>query len=400
MRDGEYRVVAARRCLPLGRRPGRGAAPFPGAPGMGQVAQLLARRPDARLDRRRADDPPLGRRHGRRGRPALRPSFGDPHLVDLAGGRDDLHRPARTARSGTGTRPRVASWASSPGSTIAADSMAVSPDGKSLLVGGRLGGRFALWSVAERRRDPQLSRASSRETPCIISRSRRMARRSPPSGGSGTSPRARCWPRSATRDEQNDWRRELLPHLLFARRQAVITARVGGVRIWDIAAGQGVAVGRPGRDISCHVASPSLPTAVFSRPAGSSAAPRERRRSDRSTSGSWPRAGWSRRWTVTRRPRAGCAFSPDGRWLASCSGDRRSGNDRTVRIWDVATGRELRRFEGHRGTVNAVAFTPDGRSVVSGSEDATALVWDVSDLTDRRPVPTLRIPFDRPVAVP
>jgi WD40 repeat protein len=32
--------------------------------------------------------------------------------------------------------------------------------------------------------------------------------------------------------------------------------------------------------------------------------------------------------------------------------------------------------------VNAVAFTPDGRSVVSGSEDATALVWDVSDLRD------------------
>jgi WD40 repeat protein len=30
--------------------------------------------------------------------------------------------------------------------------------------------------------------------------------------------------------------------------------------------------------------------------------------------------------------------------------------------------------------VNAVAFTPDGRSIVSGSEDATALVWDVSDL--------------------
>jgi WD40 repeat protein len=78
----------------------------------------------------------------------------------------------------------------------------------------------------------------------------------------------------------------------------------------------------------------------------------------------------------------GLAFSPDGRWLASGSGDQWSAGDHTVRIWSVATGKELRRFDGHRGRVNAVAFAPDGRSVVSGSEDATALVWDVSDLRE------------------
>jgi hypothetical protein len=53
-----------------------------------------------------------------------------------------------------------------------------------------------------------------------------------------------------------------------------------------------------------------------------------------------------------------------------------------VCVWDLATGRELRRFEGHRGTVNAVAFAPNGRSVVSAREDATALVWEISDPTD------------------
>jgi WD40 repeat protein len=51
-----------------------------------------------------------------------------------------------------------------------------------------------------------------------------------------------------------------------------------------------------------------------------------------------------------------------------------------VRVWDPTTGRELRRFAGHRGGVSAIAFTPDGRSLVSGSEDGTGLVWDVSDL--------------------
>ncbi len=54
----------------------------------------------------------------------------------------------------------------------------------------------------------------------------------------------------------------------------------------------------------------------------------------------------------------------------------------TIRIWDLATGRELRRLEGHRSAVNALAFTRDGRSLVSGSEDGTALIWDVSDLRD------------------
>jgi WD40 repeat protein len=77
------------------------------------------------------------------------------------------------------------------------------------------------------------------------------------------------------------------------------------------------------------------------------------------------------------------AFSPDGAYLASCSGGLQSTKDRTIRVWDLAAGRELRRFEGHRGAVSVVAFTRDGRSVVSGSEDATALVWDIADLKDR-----------------
>src|SRR5262249_28717005 len=52
----------------------------------------------------------------------------------------------------------------------------------------------------------------------------------------------------------------------------------------------------------------------------------------------------------------------------------------TVRCWDLATEKEVRRLEGHRGRATAVAFLPGGRRLVSGSWDHTALVWDVSGL--------------------
>jgi WD40 repeat protein len=52
--------------------------------------------------------------------------------------------------------------------------------------------------------------------------------------------------------------------------------------------------------------------------------------------------------------------------------------DKTARLWDTATGKEIRAFKGHESTVTSVAFSPDGARVLTGSEDNTARLWDIS----------------------
>jgi WD40 repeat protein len=90
---------------------------------------------------------------------------------------------------------------------------------------------------------------------------------------------------------------------------------------------------------------------------------------------------------------AAVVFSPDGRTLASASGENAfyGGSDRTIRLWEIATGRERCRFQGHQSGISSIAFAPDGRSLVSAGEDSTAIVWDITGLRRSRRLPDLRV---------
>jgi WD40 repeat protein len=75
------------------------------------------------------------------------------------------------------------------------------------------------------------------------------------------------------------------------------------------------------------------------------------------------------------------AIAPDGRTFASVSATQNDpkGDDLSVHLWDSFDGRELMRLDPDGRRVRSLAFSPDGKSLVTGMNDTTTLVWDISE---------------------
>ncbi len=83
------------------------------------------------------------------------------------------------------------------------------------------------------------------------------------------------------------------------------------------------------------------------------------------------RPGTRRRFAGHTKTVKSVAFHPDGKSVLSGS------EDSTLRLWDIETGKEVRRFTGHTESVNSVAVSPDGRFALSGSSDKSLRLWDI-----------------------
>ena len=75
------------------------------------------------------------------------------------------------------------------------------------------------------------------------------------------------------------------------------------------------------------------------------------------------------------------AYSADGKLVAAGGQEMISQHEskNVIRVWSSATGRELLKLNGHHEWIHCLAFSPSGEKLVSGSQDATLLVWNIQE---------------------
>jgi WD40 repeat protein len=149
----------------------------------------------------------------------------------------------------------------------------------------------------------------------------------------------------------------------------------GAIRLWDLTTGRLVRRFDLGAMVVGSAVALSPDGKTLAAPAyGKKAGAREE-------VGLWDAATGNEIRRMETPPDAVCsclAFSPDGKALAA--GEWESGK---VRVWDAGTGKEIRAWKGHDGRDTLVAFSADGKRLVTTAHDGTIRLWDMADGTER-----------------
>ena len=161
-------------------------------------------------------------------------------------------------------------------------------------------------------------------------------------------------------------------------KRLVSASSDGTVRVWDVASGREIEKHQESGNKDKKENSVAINSASFS-PDGKTVA----FGTDEELVKLWDINSNTIILTTPRRHRGkvnSVNFSPDGKILVSASdGDSsNSGNryDNVLKLWDAATGREIVTLNKHSAPVNSVTFSPDGKTIVSASNDGSYIVWD------------------------
>jgi WD40 repeat protein len=302
------------------------------------------------------------------------------------------------------------------GHTTQIDALAFSPDGKALASGGTNDNRLLLWDVAAGKERRALD-CESQGVSCLAFA---------PDGKSlaaGLTPYpARENSAVAVWDTATGTRLRRLGYhvgagvIAFSSDGKLLAANDAAISVWDTDTGRLRATLQPGGQMIHSLAftprGRSLLMTSYGLPLGEwdVATGKEVRRFDGealphlrmavSPSGRFVAVGWRygtdtpkknpiRIWEVTTGQEVaglwpddsmaeGVAFSPDSRLIACLR------HDQTIRVADLLTGEELRRFRDP-ALPTVIAFAPDGKTLASAGWDTTITLWDVKDLTGRKP---------------
>jgi WD40 repeat protein len=233
------------------------------------------------------------------------------------------------------------------------DSLALLPDGKSMVVGGT--GIYFVDAVIGKTRATLNETRASESRPVALSHEGKTLATGFNEGGTLT-----LW-NIALRKKTKTLDKSAVFGLAFSPDDKVLASghRDGSVKLWDMATGNNMAT------FTVHT-EPVVSLAFSSDGKLLASASRD------TTVRVWDLLVGKNTLTLKGHDQGvySVAFRPNSKLLAT------GGYDRTVRIWNLATGESIATLMGHSGTVNSVAFSPDGRTLASASSDGTIRLWE------------------------